>query len=81
MLPDEEEPRLRYSAPFVCIRPAGDLAWSVSIEPILPNGIGEPRTYGSKHEAFGAARDLWTEHKLPCRDFTIGETARAHPDE
>ena len=77
MPPDEEGPRPRYSGPFVCIRPTADLAWSVSIEPILPTGDGKPRTYGSKHEAFGAARDLWTEHKLPCLDLTDGQV-RGH---
>lgn len=78
MQPDEEEPRSRYSGPFVCIRLAGDLAWSVSIEPILANGEGQPRTFASKHEAFGQARSWWTEHKLPCRDMTVSETARAN---
>ena len=81
MRPDEEEPHPRYSGPFVCIRPAGDLEWTVSIEPILPTGEGEPRTYASKHEAFGAARELWSEHKLPCRDMTVSETARANREE
>jgi hypothetical protein len=77
----EEEPRPRYSGPFVCIRPVDGFSWSVGIEPILSTGEGEPRTYGSKSEAFGAARALWSDHRLPCRDMTVGETARAHPDE
>lgn len=77
----EEDEASRYAGPFVCIRPAGDLAWSVSIEPIMPDGTGQPRTFGSKHEAFGAARELWEAHRLPCRDMTIPETARAHSGE
>lgn len=80
-MPPEEQPRPRYTGPFVTIRPAGDLAWSVCIEPILPTGEGRPRTYGSKHEAFGAARVLWTEHGLPLRDMTVCETSRAFDHE
>lgn len=80
MPPDWEEPRPRYSGPFVCIRPLG-LDYEVSIIPVLPTGEGEPRTYGSKIEAFGAARDLWTEHRLPCRDMTIGDVARTYREE
>jgi len=72
---DQQEPLPRYTGPFVCIRPADDLAWSVSIEPILPTGEGEPRTFGSKHEAFGAARELWQAHRLPVRDFTDGNVS------
>jgi len=77
MQPDEEEPRPRYSGPFVCILPIGP-DYEVSIQPVLPTGEGEPRTYGSKIEAFHAARDLWTAHRLPCRDLTIGDVARAY---
>ena len=78
---DEEEPRPRYTGPFVCVRPAGDFLWSVGIEPILPTGEGEPRTYGSKSEAFGAARALWSDHRLPLLDLTVGGTARAFDQE
>lgn len=81
MPPDEEEePRPRYTGPFVVIRPDG-LDYVVAVEPVLPNGEGQPRTFASKHDAFGAARVLWTEHKLPCRDMTISETARAFDHE
>jgi hypothetical protein len=80
MPPDEEEPRSRYDGPFVVIRPEG-LDYIVAVEPVLPTGEGEPRTFATKHDAFGAARVLWTEHRLPVRDCTIPETARAHPDE
>lgn len=79
-MPDGEEPRPRYSGPFVVIRPDG-LDYIVGVEPVLPNGEGQPRAFSSKHEAFGAARDLWTEHRLPVRDCTIGDVARAYPDE
>lgn len=75
---DEEEPRSRYSGPFVCIRPVDGFSWSVGIEPILPTGEGEPRTYGSKHEAWGQMLSHARAHRLPVRDFTVSETARAH---
>jgi len=82
MPPDGEEPRRRYAGPFVVIRAEAEgFAYQVSVEPILPTGEGEPRTFASKHEAFGAARDLWTQHRLPCRDMTIGEVARAFDHE
>lgn len=77
---DLDPARERYAGPFVCIRPVG-LDYEVSIIPALPTGEGEPRTYGSKIEAFGAARDMWTEHKLPCRDMTIGDVARTCREE
>lgn len=70
MLPDSEEPQT-YSGPFVTLRADGP-AFSVSIEPRLPTGEGQPRTFGSKHEAWGAARDLWTANRLPFADETEG---------
>jgi hypothetical protein len=76
--PDEEPPLPRYAGPFVTIRPHG-LDYTVAIEPVLASGEGAPRTYGSKHEAFGAARDLWTSHSLPCRDLTEGQV-RGHAE-
>ena len=79
MLPNEVEPRPRYSGSFVTIRPQG-ASYTVAIEPTPATGDGDPRTYGSKHEAFGAARDLWTEHRLPCLDLTEGQV-RGHHDE
>ena len=81
MPPDEEEPRPRYSGPFVCIRRVDGFAWSVGIEPILPTGEGEPRTFGSKHEAWGQMLCLVSRHRLPLHDFTVSETARAFDQE
>lgn len=75
MPPDESEPLPAYTGPYVVIRPDG-LDYIVGIEPAT--GEGTARTYSSKHEAFGAARDLWTANGLPCLDLTVGGTARAH---
>ena len=70
----EEEPEPRYDGPFVVIEPVGR-SYRVETRPILPTGEGSPRTYGSKHEAFGAARDLWTAQRLPLLDMTDGHVA------
>lgn len=68
-------------APCVTVRPDGP-TFTVAIEPWpLPTGEGEPRTVGSKHDAWGAARELWTAHELPLLDLTVAGTARAHSDE
>lgn len=75
---EEGEPSSPYTGAYVVIRPVG-MAWSVGIEP-APSDEGETRTYSSKHEAFGAARDLWTANGLPCLDLTVGGTARAHDE-
>lgn len=74
MPPDEEEAQPDFAGPVVVIRPVDGIAWTVGIE-------CQPRTYGSKHEAFGAARALWSDHRLPCRDMTVAETARAFDHE
>ena len=62
-------------APFVTIRhdPPG---WTVAIEPRLPNGEGEPRKFPCKSQAFHAASQLWTTHKIGLIDFTEGTTGR-----
>ena len=73
----DEKPEPPYTGPYVVIEPVG-LAYQVETRPVLPNGEGSPRSYSSKHEAFGAARDLWTAHRLPLLDLTVPETARAH---
>lgn len=65
----EEEPEPPYSGAFVVIEPEGH-CYRVETRPLLPTGEGSPRTYGSKHEAFGAARDLWTAHRLPLLDLS-----------
>lgn len=77
-MPPDDEPL--YTGPYVTVRPFGT-TYAVAIEPPPATGDGEPRTFGSKHEAFGAARELWTANRLPLRDFTLSETARAHIDE
>ena len=66
----DEEPI--YTGPFCVIRPEG-LSYTVAIEPPLRCGTGSPRTYASKHEAFGAARQLWCRFSLPLRDLTDGK--------
>ena len=66
---DEESPEPPYSGAYVVIEPEG-LSYCVEVDPPLPGGEGSRRTYGSKHEAFGAARDLWTAHRLPVLDKT-----------
>lgn len=79
MLPDKEHPPRPTPAHFVVIRPDG-ASYTVAIEPPPLTGGGDPRTYGSKHEAFGAARDLWTHHRLPCLDLTEGQVRGHHED-
>lgn len=73
-----EEPEPPYTGPFVTIRPEGT-AYTVAVEPTLPTGGGSPRIYGSKIEAFSAASELWSAHRLPCCDLTQGRIA-AHYD-
>ena len=75
---DDDVPEPPYSGPIVVIEPEGR-NYRVETRPVLPTGEGSPRTYGSKHEAFGAARDLWTAHRLPLLDLTDGHVA-AHRD-
>ena len=64
----DDEPEPQYEGPYCVIRPDG-FTYTVAIEPVLATGEGSPRSYGSKHEAFGAARDLWTRNKLPVLDL------------
>ncbi len=75
----EGVPEPPYDGPFCVIRPNG-LTYTVAIEPAPLTGEGSPQTYGSKHEAFGAARDLWTAHRLPLLDLSDGKVA-AHREE
>ena len=74
MPPEEVEPP--YRGPFVTIRPEGP-AYTVGIEPPMPSGKVGPRSFATKDVAWGAARELWTANRLPLRDFTVSETARA----
>lgn len=64
-----------YTGPLVTIRhtPPG---WTVAVEPVLPNGEGEPRKYPCKMQAFNEASRLWTAHKLGAVDFTNHNTGR-----
>lgn len=76
---NEEEAHPPYDGPFVIIEPDG-LYYCVEIAPHLPCGEGARRAYGSKHEAFGAARDLWTRHGLPVMDKTDPKKGPRSPE-
>ena len=65
----EEDALPPYPGSWVTLEPEG-ATYCVEIAPDLPSGEGARRAYGSKHEAFGAARDLWTRHALPVMDKT-----------
>jgi hypothetical protein len=43
----------------------------------MPDGLDRTRTYTTKDAAWGYARDLWCEHRLPFRDETDGNTGAA----
>lgn len=73
--PDDEGPP--YTGSFVVLRGDG-LGWSVLIEPRLPTGDGEPRTFACKHTAWGEARELWERHRLPFQDKTDGHTGHTN---
>lgn len=81
MLPEDGDEEPPYSGPYCVIRPEAGLSYSVAIEPPLPCGAGSPRTYGSKHEAFGAARALWTQFSLPLQDLTDGKWGPRNSEE
>jgi hypothetical protein len=74
---DIEEAQSRYTGPFVTIRPEGQ-DYIVAIQPVLPSGEGEPRAFGSKNEAWWQVLTFARAHRLPVRDLTVSETARAH---
>ena len=77
MPPSDVEPP--YRGPFVTIRPEGP-AYTVGIEPPMPSGKVGPRSFATKDDAWGAARELWTANRLPQLDLTVAETARAHSE-
>lgn len=79
MLPDEEPQEPPYSGSYVVIEPEG-ISYCVEVDPPLPGGEGSRRTYRSKHEAFGAARDLWTRHGLPVMDKTDPKKGPRSPE-
>lgn len=61
-------------ARFVVIEPVQG-GFSVKIQ---PTPVSErPRVFSDKNEAWSYARDLWSEHRLPLRDLTDGNSARA----
>ena len=76
-MPPEEA--LPYDGPYVCIRPDGP-AYTVMIDPPLPTGEGVARSFGSKVEAWSAAQFLWSQHRLPLRDFTDGHVEMHYRD-
>jgi hypothetical protein len=67
---EEPEP---YDGPFVVLRP-DPIGYRVSVDP--PIGPDIDRTYREKHDAWGYARDLWIENRLPLLDLTEGNIAR-----
>ncbi len=69
-----------HSGSFVVLRPVGD-CYRVAVEPPMPTGDAEPRSFASKHDAWGEARWLWQSLKLPFRDLTVFQTARAEGKE
>lgn len=80
MRTDPHDYGLLHSGSFVVLRPVDGEAYQVAIEPPLPTGEGEARSYSSKHEAWGEARWLWQSLKLPFRDMTVCQTARSHDE-
>ena len=77
---DDTAPEPPYAGSYVTIRPDG-LHYIVSIEPLLATGEGAPRSFDNKHEAFGVARDLWCDHRLPLLDLTDGYVGAHYRDE
>ncbi len=69
-----------WDGPYVTLRPV-DGGWSVAIEPPPATGEGAARTFGCKSQAWAQAQELWAAHRLPMRDFTLGQTARAYGEE
>jgi hypothetical protein len=69
---EPEPPPPPYNGPVAEIRPDGVL-YVVSVEPRLPNGDGEPLSYGSKHEAWGQMLAWAHQYRLPVRDLTNGK--------
>ena len=70
---EEPEP---YRGPFVVLAP-DPLGFRVSIEPPPIEGQHCTLVLATKDDAWRAARDLWTAGKLPFRDLTESNTARA----
>jgi hypothetical protein len=62
-MPEAEE----YHGSFVILRP-DRMGFIVTVEPPLPDGEDRTRTYAEKHSAWGFARELWCELRLPFRD-------------
>lgn len=75
MPPDPHDYGPEHSGSFVILRADG-FAYLVTIEPPLPTGEGAPRSYGSKNEAWVAARGLFSDFRLPFQDETEGHFGR-----
>lgn len=75
MPPDPHDYGPEHSGPVVILRADSD-SYVVAVEPPLPTGLGAPRTYGAKNDAWAAARCLFTDFRLPFRDETEGHFGR-----
>jgi hypothetical protein len=64
---------VHYVGPFVVLEPDA-MGYCVRIEPSVGNRA--TRTFRGKHEAWGYARDLWTELGLLFRDLTDSNVRR-----
>jgi hypothetical protein len=64
-----------YRGSFVILRPV-DMGYFVTVDPPLPDGHDRTRTFAMKNDAWRYASGLWSEHRLPLRDETDGNTAR-----
>ncbi len=69
-----------YNGPFVVLASAGP-CWIVSVDPPLPDGSGDrSQTFATKIAAWSYAQAIWTDHRLPLRDLSAGNTARSQFD-
>lgn len=64
-----------YHGPLVILRSVG-MGYLVTVDPPLPDGHDRTRTFAMKNDAWGYARGLWSDHRLPLRDESGGNTAR-----
>lgn len=69
-----DEPE-EYHGSFVILRPTG-MGYSVTVAPPLADGQDRSRTFVTKIDAWSYASGLWTDHRLPFRDETDGNTGR-----
>jgi hypothetical protein len=71
MLPEEPE---AYVGTFVILEAVPN-AFRVRLQPPL-NGENKSRTFPMKDDAWFYARELWSAHRLPLKDFTDRTTGR-----